>query len=283
MTELLACLELEPTGEDRFQAPSEPSPHGLIYGGALLAQALRAAGSTVASNRPAHAIHALLLERGRTDQGVVLEVDRLRDGRSFSARRVVISQNERPLLTLQASFHVLEEGFEHQPPMPQAPAPDSLPTLAEMVEKASENFPDRSAQWAGSPRPLDFRQTVVPAFMGGDSREASNLAWFRFPSKLPDDPILHQCLLVYASDMSLNDNCYKPHSGPDQPDVRSVSTIDHTMWFHAPARADEWTLFTQHSPRAGAGRGYASGTMYTHDGRMVVTLAQDSLMRPEPR
>lgn len=280
MTDLLACLELEPLGEDRFRAPSEPSPHGLIYGGALLAQALRAAGNTVEQGRPAHAIHALLLERGQTDREVSIDVERLRDGRSFSARRVVISQNGRSLISLHASFHVPEPGFEHQPPMPEAPEPESLPSLQEMAEHARQRFPERSAQWAGAPRPLDFRQTVVPAFMGGDSREASNLAWFRFPSQLPEDPMLHQCLLVYASDMSLNDNCYKPHSGSDEPDVRNVSSIDHTLWFHAPARADEWILFAQHSPRASSGRGYASGTMYTHDGRMVVSLAQDSLMRP---
>jgi acyl-CoA thioesterase-2 len=279
--ELLHCLNVEDVGEDRFLAHCERRDDDHIFGGQVLAQALRAAGHTV-DDRPAHAVHALFLTRGTSSRPLEIAVERLRDGRSFSARRARVSQGDQLLFTLQASFHVREDGYHHQFPMPEAPDPEELPSADEAVEAMRTRFPERSALWAGIERAIEVRHTVYPAYMGGEPSREPNLAWFRTREKLPDDPTLHQSVLAYASDISLNDNAYRPHSGPDEPEVHSMASVDHAMWFHAPARADEWILFHQESPRAGHARGYARGSMYTRDGSLIASMGQDSLMRPQP-
>jgi len=167
--------------------------------------------------------------------------------------------------------------------MPEAPAPEDLLTADEATETMRDRFPQRSVMWAGSERSIEMRHTVYPSYMGGEACDTPNLAWFRTREKLPDDPTLHQSVLAYASDLSLNDTAYRPHSGPEDRALHSMSSLDHAMWFHAPARADEWILFHQESPRAGHARGYARGTMYTREGTLVASIGQDSLMRPQPR
>lgn len=279
--ELLRCLDVENLGSDRFRAHCEWRTDDRIFGGQVLAQALRAAGQTL-EQRPAHAIHALFLSRGDSSLPLEIEVERLRDGRSFSSRRALVSQDGGLLFSLQASFHVAEEGYHHAFPMPEAPAPEELPSADEAVEAMKSGFPARSAVWAGIERAIEVRHTVHPSYMGGEPSDAPNLAWFRTREKLPDDPALHQSVLAYASDISLNDNAYRPHSGPDEPELHSMASVDHAMWFHAPARADEWILFHQESPRAGHARGYARGTMYTREGSLIASVGQDSLMRPQP-
>ena len=282
---LLECLDLEPRaagsdGRDLFRGRCEVRRRsGRLYGGQVLSQALMAAGHT-ARPLPVHSIHALFLRAGDPEQDIDFEVERLRDGRSFSARRVVARQAESTILTLQASFHAEETGYEHQLPAPKAPAPESLPSFRELVEKMRPRFPDRSAEWAGNRRPLEFRFAVPPSFMGGEPSSDPSLTWFRAEARLPDDPLLHQCLLAYASDVGLNDNAFRPHSGPDEPALRAMSTVDHAMWFHVPARADAWTLYFQESPRAARGRGFARGAIYARDGTLVASMGQDSVMRP---
>ena len=278
--ELLHCLDVEDRGDDQFIAHCEWRADDHIFGGQVLAQALRAAGHTVQA-RPVHAVHALFLSRGDSKRPLEISVERMRDGRSFSSRRALVSQGDRLLFSLQASFHIHEEGYHHQFPMPEAPQPDDLPTADEAIETMRHRFPARSASWAGIERAIEIRHTVYPSYMGGEPSDAPNLAWFRTRKKIPDDPALHQSVLAYVSDISLNDNAYRPHSGPDEPDLHSMSSVDHAMWFHAPARADEWILFHQESPRAGHARGYARGTMYTRDGSLIASMGQDSLMRPQ--
>lgn len=279
--ELLHCLDVEDLGGDRFIAHCEWRADDRIFGGQVLAQALRAAGHTV-EERAAHAIHALFLSRGNSKRPLEIAVERLRDGRSFSSRRALVSQGDALLFSLQASFHVLEPGYHHQVPMPEAPEPEDLPTADEAIEAMRSRFPARSALWAGVERAIEVRHSVYPSYMGGEPSHTPSLAWFRTREKLPDDAPLHQAVLAYASDISLNDNAYRPHSGPDEPEVQSMSSLDHAMWFHAPARADEWILFQQESPRAGHARGYARGSMYTREGSLIASLGQDSLMRPKP-
>lgn len=285
LVELLECLDLEPKapdsdGRDLFRGRCERRRRsGPIFGGQVLSQALMAAGRT-ALPLPVHSIHALFLRAGNPDQNIDFEVERLRDGRSFSARRVVARQAGTAILTLQASFHAEEPGYEHQLPVPVAPDPESLPSFRELVEKMRPHFPDQFAEWAGNTRPLEFRFAVPPSYMGGEPSLDPSLTWFRAESELPDDPLLHQCLLAYASDVGLNDNAFRPHSGPDEPALRAMSTVDHAMWFHTPARVDAWTLYFQESPRATRGRGFARGAMYARDGTLIASMGQDSVMRP---
>lgn len=282
---LLECLDLEavasPPGDvTRFRGRCEPSRHGRIFGGQVVAQALMAAGRT-ASPRPAHSLQALFLRVGDPTREIDFEVERLRDGRSFSARRVVARQGESAIFTLQASFHALEPGYEHQAPAPEAPDPESLPSARELAERVRAQIPPDVAHWAGRPRPLEVRHTQPPSYLGGKPSLEPNLAWFRAESKLPDDPLLHQCLLAYASDIALNDTAYRPHRKSGGSGPLAMSSVDHVMWLHVPARADEWTLYYQESPRAAGARGFARGAMYTRDGTLVASVGQDSVMRPQ--
>jgi acyl-CoA thioesterase-2 len=280
LSELLDCLALTREGDDRFRGICETSRHGRIFGGQVLGQALMAARLTV-DDRPAHSMQAYFLRRGDPEKPIEFFVDRLRDGRSFSARRVLAIQDDRELLSLQASFHAAEPGYEHQDPMPEAPPPESLPAFAELVERMQERFPARSAGWAAKPRSIEMRHTVVPSYLGGEPGREPNLAWFRAEAALPEDPLLHQCLIAYTSDMAFNDNALRAHVGPGEPPLQAMSTVDHAIWFHEPARADEWLLFAQQSPKAARARGFVSGTIYSRDGRLVASVGQDSLMRPE--
>jgi len=284
LSDLLECLDLEaiasPTsGLTRFRGRCEPSRYGRIFGGQVVAQALMAAGRT-ASPRPAHSLQALFLRLGDPTREIDFEVEHLRDGRSFSARRVVAQQGEHAIFALQASFHASEPGYEHQSPAPEAPDPESLPSARELVERVRAQIPPDAAHWAGRPRPLEVRHTQPPSYLGGESCLAPNLAWFRAESKLPDDPLLHQCLLAYASDIALNDTAYRPHREPGGLGPQSMASVDHAMWLHVPKRVDEWTLYHQESPRAARARGFARGAMYARDGTLVASVGQDSLIRP---
>jgi acyl-CoA thioesterase-2 len=286
LAELLECLDLEtlpssPNGFDRFQARCETSRHGRIFGGQVLGQALMAAGKTTAG-RPCHSLQALFLKLGDPTRPIEFEVERLRDGRSFSARRVLARQGEQAIFSLQASFHDEEPGYEHQIPGPKAPDPESVPSAAETVERMREHFPPATADWASKPRAIEIRHSVLPSYLGGKPSLEPDLAWFRAEAELPDDPLLHQCLLAYSSDIGLNDNAYRPHCGPDAPGLQSMSSVDHSMWFHVPARIDEWVLYYQESPKGAGARGYARGAMYTRDGTLIASMGQDSVMRPLP-
>lgn len=286
LVDLLACLDLETVpavdGLDRFRGRCEKRRRtGRLFGGQVLSQALMAAGRTTLG-RPVHSIQALFLRGGDPEQEIDLEVERLRDGRSFSARRVVARQGGEAILTLQASFHAEEPGYEHQLPAPNAPDPESLQPFRELAQQLRPHFPPRFAEWAGDPRPLEFRFGVIPSYMGGKPSLDPAFTWFRAEAELPDDPLLHQCLLAYASDVGLNDNAYRAHAGPEAPELHAMSTVDHAMWFHVPKRADTWTLYYQESPRAARARGFARGAMYSRDGTLVASMGQDSLMRPQP-
>jgi acyl-CoA thioesterase-2 len=246
----------------------------------VLGQALMAAGLTV-TGRPAHSVQAYFLRRGSPEEPLDFRVERLRDGRSFSVRRVRVLQSGRELLTMQASFHAPEPGYEHEDPMPEAPPPESLPSPAELVEIMRDRFPAATAGWAGKPRPIEMRHAVVPSFLGGEPGREPSLSWFRADAELSDDPLLHQCLIAYTSDMAFNDSALRAHVGPGEPPLQSMSSLDHSLWLHEPARADDWLLFVQQSPKAGWGRGFARGVIYSREGRLVASVGQDSLMRPQ--
>jgi acyl-CoA thioesterase-2 len=282
LDELLHCLDLEAIDLDIFRGHNEREHGPRLFGGQVAAQALVAAGRTVDGQAP-HSLHAYFLRPGDPTTPVIYRVDRIRDGRSFSTRHVVAIQRGKAIFNVSVSFHVEEVGYEHQLEMPEAPPPESLPSWTEVVTKMLDRMPPEVRSWAPRPRPIDMRFVHLPTFFGGEARRGTSLVWLRVAHPLPDDPFLHQCLLTYASDISLLDNIVKPHgrSGPLGPLM--TASLDHALWFHRQLRVDDWLLYVQDSPAAWGARGFARGTLFTRKGELVASVAQEGLMRPAKR
>jgi acyl-CoA thioesterase-2 len=211
---------------------------------------------------------------------IVYDVDRIRDGRSFSTRRVVAIQHGRAIFNLAASFQVVEDGPTHQDPMPEVPGPETLPTFRERVEPFLPNFGQDVVDWLTRERPIDQRPTETPAWLDPAPRPPRQDVWIKANGELPDDPLLHVCIVAYASDLTLLDTALLPHGHSFRDEQFQVASLDHAMWFHRPLRADDWLLYHQHSPTAQAARGMAEGRIFQHDGTLVVTVIQEGLMRP---
>jgi acyl-CoA thioesterase-2 len=277
---LVDLLDLEPIEVNLFRGLSPDDDRQRVFGGQVAGQALVAAGRTV-DRGTVHSLHAYFLRPGDPAVPIVYEVDRIRDGRSFTTRRVVAIQHGQAIFNLSASFHIPEEGPEHQRPMPDAPDPDSLPTFAERMAP----YRQRLGPWYDRPRPIDIRH------VGGNPLERrpgtappdgapSGQVWLRADGHLPDDPLLHACVVAYASDVTLLDTTLAPHglSIWSAPGVM-LASLDHAMWFHRPFRSDEWLLYDQDSPVACGARGFARGSLYTRTGRLVVSVVQEGLLR----
>lgn len=280
---LLALLDLEPIEQDIFRGVSRPAVVPRVFGGQVAAQALVAAGRTVPAERGAHSLHAYFLRPGDPGAPIVYQVDRIRDGRSFTTRRVVAIQHGQPIFHLSASFQTAEEGLEHQEPMPGAPDPETLPDAADLLPAHADKFPDPDVidRLLEARAAVDLRYVEDPPFLtAGKPREPRSQVWFRTRGKLADDPLLHVCLATYVSDMTLLDSVLLAHGrgGWAVGDVVGAS-LDHAMWFHRPFRADEWLLYDQHSPSASGGRGLASARIYTQDGHLAVSVIQEGLVR----
>ena len=275
---LVKLLDIEPIEVNIFRGVSPNERRQRVFGGQVAAQALMAAGRTVERGR-AHSLHSYFLRPGDPNVPILYEVDRIRDGRSFTTRRVVAIQHGHAIFNLAASFHVDEDGpLEHQFPMPAAPDPDTLPTMRERLEP----FRDQLGEWFARPHPIDQRHIgdLPWAATGGDPRQQ---LWIRADGSLPDDPLLHACIATYASDMSLFDTMLAPHDVRwDDADFMGAS-LDHCMWFHRPFRADEWLLYDMDSPNAFGARGLARGFLFTQDGQLAVSMVQEGLMRVVPR
>lgn len=283
--EILAALlavmdlrEIEPdeAGQDRFEGDSQWQPHGRVYGGQVLGQTLMAASRTVAPGRPVHSMHGYFLRPGDATQPIQFAVERLRDGRSFTARRVHALQDGHPILSMIASFQDVDEGYDHQDPVPDVPGPDDLPTTAELLG----HIDHPAAQYWSYARPIDVRHVQSPIYLQPDSeRRASQAVWMRTVAPMPDDPVLHRAVLGYASDYTLLESVLRRH-GRSWATVGPTASLDHAMWWHRPARADEWLLYTQASPSAQGGRGLGAGRIFTQDGTLVATVAQEGMVRP---
>lgn len=271
----LAALELEDLGEDRFRARTEDARFPRIFGGLVVAQALRAAARTV-EGRSAHSLHAHFLDGGRHDLPIELEVERLRDGRSFATRSVRAQQEGRPILTATVSFHTAEAGPEHTTPMPATAPPEALPTLQELVKRQSGDPGIAGRKWLEVPPPLEFRTAEAPRFLDGRPLQGPRLIWLRWPHPLPADPSLHAALLAYSSDYMLVDVVARQH--PAGFEVMAAS-LDHTLWLHDAAPVDDWLLYVQDSPVARGGRGLAEGRFFTRSGRLVASVCQEVLVR----
>jgi acyl-CoA thioesterase-2 len=246
-----------------------------VFGGQVAGQALVAAGRTVPSDREVHSLHAYFIRPGDPRVPIVYEAERVRDGRSFTTRRVLAIQRGEAIFSLSASFQLPQEGLEHSDPGPSdVPAPETLPSIGDRVAAGGD------PGWlARTPRPIDMRFVDEPVWSSERSGASDDpvRVWMRADGTLPDDRLLHVCLLTYASDMTLLGSVLARHDIPL--DKVQMASLDHAMWFHRPFRADEWLLYTCHSPTASGSRGLATGRFTTRDGRLVATTVQEGLVR----
>ncbi|MGW6357212.1 acyl-CoA thioesterase [Streptomyces sp. NPDC055092] len=283
---LLDLLDLEQIEQDIFRGQSRSAVVPRVFGGQVAAQALVAAGRTVPGDRHAHSLHAYFLRPGDPGAPIVYTVDRIRDGRSFTTRRVVAVQHGQPIFHLSASFQTYEDGLEHQAAMPPAPDPETLPTAAEMLPRYADAFvePGVVERLLEAREAVDLRYVDAPPFGSvGTPQEPRSQVWFRTNGKLHgviDEPLLHVCLATYVSDMTLLDSVLLAHGrgGWAVGDVVGAS-LDHAMWFHRPFRADEWLLYDQESPSASGGRGLGQARIYTRDGQLAISVIQEGVVR----
>ena len=271
-------LDLEPIEENIFRGQNEHR-RGLprLFGGQVAAQALVAAGRTV-EGRQAHSLHGYFLRGGDPAVPVVFTVDRIRDGSSFNTRRVVAVQHGRAIFNMSVSFHKEEDGYAHQDEMPDVPPPEELPTWEERAHAARDLLPPHMQEWMLAERPIEMRSREPHSWFASEPSQGPSAVWMRATGALAEDPLIHQCVLAYASDMGLVDNVYRPHRTSGPRDVMMAS-LDHAMWFHRSFRMDDWILYYQDSPAAFGARGFARGAMYTRSGTLICSVAQEGLMR----
>jgi acyl-CoA thioesterase-2 len=277
--ELVELLDLETIDLNLFRGRQPDTELQRVFGGQVAAQALVAAARTVEEGVEVHSMHSYFLRPGDTAVPIVYDVDRVRDGRSFSTRRVLARQHGRPIYALTASFQVAEEGFEHQDPMPEVPGPDEVPDVRSLMAED----PARRRQWQREWGALELR-------LAGDSRPGGLFEggehvsrvcfWVRVSPRLPDDALVHRAALTYASDVTILGATLVRHGLTIASPAIQAASLDHTVWFHRPYRADEWLLYDQASPSAGGARGLAFGKLFTQDGRLVASVAQEGLIRP---
>jgi acyl-CoA thioesterase-2 len=277
-------LDLEPLGEDRFRGDSRDTGAPSVYGGQVVAQALVAAERTIEGRVP-HSLHAYFLLPGDQAAPIEYRVERTRDGGSFSARRVVAVQGDRTIFVTMVSLQAPEDGLEHAAAMPEVPPPEALPSFAELRERwladADAGAVDpRVAAVLRAGRAFEFRPVDPMNPLRPAPREPRQAAWFRAAGRVPDDARLHRALLAYASDTALAGTPLRPH-GLAWPRTR-LASIDHALWFHRPARVDEWLLYAMDSPSAQGARGLARGLVFDRGGRLVASVAQEALFRPPP-
>jgi acyl-CoA thioesterase-2 len=275
---LLDILDLEQLEVNLFRGRSPQAGWQRVFGGQVIGQALVAAVRTV-EGRPPHSLHAYFLLPGDPKVPIIYEVDRIRDGKSFTTRRVSAIQHGHPIFSMIASFHADEEGYEHQAEMPNVPGPEQLPSEAEIRNKVLPMMPDPVRRYFERERPIEFRPVEFTRYLGKPVPDARFNVWIRSTAKLPDDPAIHQCVLAYASDMMLLDSALLPHGRTVFEKGIMAASLDHALWLHRPFRADDWLLYAQDSPNLAGARGYARGLIFSRDGRLVASVAQEGLLR----
>jgi acyl-CoA thioesterase-2 len=282
LNDLVALLALERIEDNLFRGQSRDPGWGTVFGGQVLGQALSAAVQTVPLDRRVHSLHAYFLRPGDVARPIIYEVDRIRDGRAFTTRRVVANQGGRPIFNLACSFQIDENGFEHQDPMPTAPAPEALPTEQERLRTVFAQVPAVLRDKLLAERAFEVRTAdpIEEDLAQPAPRPPERLMWMRAAGALPDDPALHAYLLAYVSDYSFMTTALAPHGMSWLSPALQLASIDHVMWFHRPFRCDDWLLHVINSPTAQGARGLVRGTVFTRDGRLVASTAQEGLIRP---
>jgi len=283
--QLVEILDLEPLEVNLFRGRSPQSRWQRVFGGQVIGQALVAACRTVddVATRAPHSLHAYFLLGGDPKVPIIYEVDRIRDGRSFTTRRVVAIQHGHAIFSMSASFQTIEHGLSHQFQMPDVPEPDSLPTDAEMRQKVLPLMPEPVRRYYERERPIELRLIEYGRYLGEASKDGRFNVWIRATGRLPDEPAIHQCVLAYASDMTLLDSALIPHQRSVFSDDIMGASLDHALWIHRPFRADEWLLYTQDSPNLSGSRGFARGLIFAEDGTLVASVAQEGLLRLRTR
>jgi acyl-CoA thioesterase-2 len=280
LEELVRLLDLERLEDDLFRGESRDIGSPQVFGGQVLGQALRAASATVPDGRAVHSLHAYFLRRGDFNMPIVYDVDRSRDGESFSSRRVTAIQHGEQIFNLSASFQKPQAGVEHQSAAPDVPPPETLHDANNLPESILSRLPERARRFLERSRPFEFRPVQLEDWLRPEPSAAAQQIWFRAVDRLPDEDALHRSLLAYVSDYNLLNTACRPHAlSPWRNNVITAS-IDHAMWFHRAARVDDWLLYSTDSPSASGARGFARGSLYTREGVLVASTAQEGLMRP---
>ena len=280
LQDVLAILDLEPLEVNLFRGRSPQSRWQRVFGGQVIGQALVAACRTVddVAQRPPHSLHAYFLLGGDPKVPIVYEVDRIRDGRSFTTRRVTAIQHGHAIFSMEVSFHGAEEGISHQFPMPDVPKPDALPSDTDVRDRVSL-VPDPVRRYFERERPIELRPVEYGRYLGEKLEGGRFHMWIRATERLPDEPAIHQCVLAYASDMTLLDAALIPHGRTVFHQDIMAASLDHALWFHRPFRADEWLLYAQDSPNLSGARGFSRGLIFALDGTLVASVAQEGLLR----
>ncbi|HWG03490.1 MAG TPA: acyl-CoA thioesterase II [Beijerinckiaceae bacterium] len=279
--ELVSLLDLERIETNIFRGRSPQVGWQRVFGGLVVSQALVAAARTVES-RPPHSLHGYFILPGDPSVPIVYEVDRIRDGKSFTTRRCVAVQHGRAIFSLSASFHAPEEGFDHQIAMPQVPPPESLTSEKELLERFGALLPEPARLYFSRERPIELRPVDLRRYIPGAQPlpiEPVQHLWLRATGRLPDDPAIHRAVLAYMSDLTLLDTALVVHQRTILDAGLQVASLDHALWFHRPFRADEWLLYAQESPTSIGARGLTCGSLFSRDGRLIASVMQEGLIR----
>ncbi|HKH95600.1 MAG TPA: acyl-CoA thioesterase II [Beijerinckiaceae bacterium] len=278
--ELLGILDLEYLEQNLFRGRSPQVGWQRVFGGQVIGQALVAACRTVdVAARQPHSLHAYFLLPGDPKVPIIYEVDRIRDGRSFTTRRVKAIQHGQAIFSMSASFHVAETGLAHAFPMERVPMPEDLPDERDIRANVMPLMPDPVRRYFESDRPIELKPVEYGRYLSREPMPPRFNAWIRATGRLPDDPAIHQCVLAYASDMTLLDSSLIAHGRTVFERSIQAASLDHALWFHRPFRADEWLLYAQDSPSASGALGFSRGLIYTRDGTLVASVAQEGLIR----
>jgi acyl-CoA thioesterase-2 len=283
--EVLDILDLEPLEVNLFRGRSPQSRWQRVFGGQVIGQALVAACRTVedVTARPPHSLHAYFLLGGDPKVPIIYEVDRIRDGKSFTTRNVKAIQHGRAIFSMSVSFHLSEPGLSHQVKMPEVPKPDELPSDEELKDRIYPLLPEPARRYYERERPIEFRPVEFSRYLSEKSENGRFDIWIRATGRLPDEPAIHQCVLAYASDMMLLDAALIPHGRSVFSEDIMAASLDHALWFHRPFRADEWLLYAQDSPSLADSRGFSRGLIFASDGALVASVAQEGLLRQRRR
>jgi acyl-CoA thioesterase-2 len=276
---LVALLSLEAIEEDLYRGNSQDLGFRQLFGGQVLGQCVSAASRTVEENRHVHSMHGYFLRPGDVSLPVVYQVDRVRDGGTFSTRRVTAIQKGKPIFTCAASFQYDEQGFEHQLSMPDVPGPENFKSETELARLIAPMIPEKMRERATSAKPIEIRPVTLINPFDPKPCDPVKYVWFRADGELPDDPQLHKYLLAYASDFNLLTTSMQPHGVSVFQKFMQVASLDHSLWFHANLRMDDWLLYAMDSPWAGNARGFSRGSIFNRAGQLVASVAQEGLTR----
>ena len=276
---LLATLNLERLEDNLFLGARGNEGWQRVFGGQVLGQALMAAARTVDVDRSVHSLHGYFLLAGDPSRPIVYDVERIRDGGSFTTRRVKAIQHGRPIFSMSSSFHKAEPGFDHQSDMPKVPPPEELPNPKDLINGLIDALPQSMRSYWSRERPVDMRVVDVSRYLTRDRKVPLQHIWIRANGKLPDDPAIHQAVLAYASDFTLLDTALIAHGKLLFDADVQLASLDHALWYHRPFHADEWLLYVQDSPNAYGARGFCRGSIYTREGELIASVVQEGLMR----